>query len=188
MSNNGTNNEEWRPVVGYEGLYEVSSTGDVRSLDKYIPCGYESRGKRLQRGKILKPYLNAHGYYTVALCNGGPKKEQRTRSVHQIVTEAFVGPRPSESHGVNHKDGNKANNDARNLEWVTAAENTKHAQASGLILQGEKISTSKLTESDVRKIRHLRNQGAPLLEIAQRFGVAESTACQIALHRTWKHV
>lgn len=103
--------EEWRPVVGYEGLYEVSSTGLVRSVDR---CLVNSLGKVVHlKGKILKGGDNGKGYRYVFLQKDGTSKNI---SVHRLVAEAFI-PRPEGLYEVNHKDEDKSNNSVDNLEW-----------------------------------------------------------------------
>jgi hypothetical protein len=111
--------EEWRPVVDWEGAYEVSNCGRVRSLDRVTVC---SDGRLLPRtGRILQPVPAQHGYRTVALMVAGYK---RTRKIHQLVLEAFVGPRPPGLVAC-HFDGNPSNNHLSNLRWDTFKANTE---------------------------------------------------------------
>ena len=99
--------EEWRPVVGYEGLYEVSNIGRVRSLDRYV----KGKGKSyfLHKGRVLSPGIKTEGYLIVRL-------QRRMFYVHRLVTEAFL-PNPDNLPEVNHKDEDKTNNRVENLEW-----------------------------------------------------------------------
>lgn len=113
-------NEEWRPIEGYEGLYEVSNTGRVRSLDMYVKIGYGSY--RLHKGKVLSPGKNKDGYLLINLhCNEKNKK----CLVHRLVAQAFI-PNPDNLPQVNHKDEDKLNNRVENLEWCDAKYNINY--------------------------------------------------------------
>lgn len=112
----------WRPVVGHEGHYEVSSHGDVRSLTRAIDC--DDGRRRTFRGKPLSPNFSV-GYPIVDL------GKRRSVKVHRLVAEAFVEGMFEGAH-VNHIDGDKTNNHCTNLEWVTQAENNRHAIEAGL--------------------------------------------------------
>lgn len=101
--------EEWRPIVGFEGLYEVSNTGQVRN----------------HRGKLLRPGLDHQGYLKCVLCKGGKTK---TIYIHRLVAQAFI-PNPMYLKQVNHKDEDKSNNNVDNLEWCTARYNVNYGSA-----------------------------------------------------------
>ena len=112
--------EEWRPIVGYEGLYEVSNTGQVRSLDMYLKC--KGKSYRLQKGKVLSPVKNKDGYLLVNLhCNG--KIQHKT--IHRLAAQAFI-PNPDNLPEVNHKDEDKTNNSVDNLEWCDRSYNNNY--------------------------------------------------------------
>lgn len=113
--------EEWRPVAGFEGLYEVSDHGRVRS----VRAGNHVN-KRLQ-GKVLKERTNKVGYPVVSLYRGG-KATRKERTVHRLVLEAFVGPAPDGCE-VLHGDGTKINNHLSNLRWGTRSENMRDYHA-----------------------------------------------------------
>lgn len=121
--------EQWRPVQGHEGSYEVSDHGRVRSLDRQC-------GERLLKGRVLSDGPSGNGYRGVRLWKDG---KQHSKLVHRLVAAAFV-PARDEADQVNHLDGNKAHNAASNLEWCTAAENAAHAEANGLTLTPEDLS------------------------------------------------
>lgn len=115
-----------RPVVGYEGYYEVSIYGDVSSLDRIV---IHSNGRRqFVKGRTLKPASDTNGYLVVTLCKDGARK---TVSIHRLVAEAFI-PNPDNLPQVDHLDCDKKNNNVHNLEWVTAKENTDRAYKNGL--------------------------------------------------------
>lgn len=118
----------WLPIIGFENEYEVSSDGQVRSVDR-VRNYYNSRYKKMcsmkLRGKIRKPSLSYDGYAEVHLQKSDSNKSYYAR-VHRLVASAFI-PNPNNLPQVNHKDGNKLNNKVDNLEWVTAENNTRHA-------------------------------------------------------------
>ena len=112
-------NEEWRDVVGYEGLYQVSSEGHVKSLERKVPKGY---GERTVKERILKPVIDRYGYLFVVLCAGGKRK---MFLVHRLVCTAFH-ENPGNKPQVNHVNEDKTDNRACNLEWCTRTENMNH--------------------------------------------------------------
>lgn len=123
----------------YEG-YEASSYGNIRSVDK---LGVRGRGvEKLRKGKVLKQRTDATGYLRVNIMVDGKHK---TVSSHRIVCSAFHGLPPREKYQVNHKDGNKQNNNPDNLEWCTGAENQRHAIDTGLKVAPAGIK-SKITK------------------------------------------
>ena len=110
---NMSENEVWKDIPGYEGLYQVSNTGKVKSMN------YRRSGVP----RILTPRDNGFGYQRVRICNSD--KKYRCHCVHRLVWEAFNGPIP-EGLQINHKDENKSNNSLRNLEVVTPKQNTNY--------------------------------------------------------------
>lgn len=119
--------EVWRSVKGYEGLYEVSNLGQVRSLDRRTLSRYGAT--KLQRGRVLKPQRTYTRYLTVCLSG---HKRTRNFYIHRLVLIAFT-PNPDNKPYCNHKDADPRNNIVTNLEWVTPAENMAHAQARGVL-------------------------------------------------------
>lgn len=125
--------EEWKFINGYESIYEVSSTGKIRSVDRTIK---RKSGSMKVRGRLLSPSLLIHPkgkgvakYYSVTLSKNGISKHFL---IHRLVAEAFI-PNPLNKTQVNHIDGNGLNNMVENLEWVTPNENMLHAWNSGII-------------------------------------------------------
>lgn len=122
--------EEWRPVVGWEGMYEVSSKGRVRSIPRVIPT-VGPQGRRVQRHyRVLRtPQCGSGGYPTVNLARSGDR--QKVQTVHTLVLTAFVGPRPDGMEGC-HGDGDPTNNRRDNLRWDSQPANgldrTRHGR------------------------------------------------------------
>ena len=176
-------------IRGYEGYYQVSNYGNVRSLDRVIK---EKTGKpQTLKGRVLKQRINPGGYYYVGLGKNGSKA---TFAIHQLVAQAFI-PNPKNKKTVNHMDGNKLNNSVANLEWSTYSENLEHAYKAGLrqaVKSSEVASKNykrKLTEQQVREIKRLLAAGnLTHKEIATKFGVARSTITEIKSGRRWKHL
>lgn len=104
--------EVWKPVVGYEGRYEVSNFGKVRSLDTFVV--YSNGRSRVHKGRVLKQETN-HGYKRVVLVD--VDKEKSHKRVHRLVAEAFI-PNTNSKPYINHIDHNKQNNCIENLEWA----------------------------------------------------------------------
>lgn len=117
--------EEWKDIKNYEGLYQVSNLGKVKSLERT-----KSNGKGLVKIKerILTQNITNWGYYRVALYKNGTRKYYK---VHRLVAEAFIS-NPNNKEQVNHIDGNKLNNNVDNLEWNTRIENMNHTRVNGL--------------------------------------------------------
>lgn len=119
--------EIWKDIAGYEGLYQVSNFGRVKSLEReeYVP-GFSRR--RIRKGRILAQTKNRGGYMLAHLSKDGTAKRV---SVHRLVAKAFI-PNPGGKTTVNHIDGDKTNNMSNNLEWATMSENVSHAFRTGL--------------------------------------------------------
>lgn len=119
----------WEPIEGYEGLYEVSEHGVVRSCARYVKTNIRHVEERLIEGRFLKQNTKRNGYKTVDLCKDGKVK---TVLVHRIVAKAFC-PNPHGYRFVNHIDSNRANNDSLNLEWVSSSANRMHGITQGYV-------------------------------------------------------
>lgn len=119
--------EIWKPIKGYEGKYEVSNLGNVRSLDHVVFVKQDKREyEMLRKGKLLRPLVRRHGYLGVQLYGHGRNERNLTTcSIHRLVAEAFL-ENPHNLPEVNHKDENKTNNRLDNLEWCTHKENSNY--------------------------------------------------------------
>jgi hypothetical protein len=170
--------EQWKPVVGYEGVYEVSDLGRVRSLDRWVRVG---SGRRRTGVRYFTPSPTGKNkkYKRVLLRN-----PDKNRPVHQLVLEAFVGPRPKDCE-VRHLDGNPSNNRLDNLDWGTKAENEADKIKHGTLLRGTANPASKLTEADVLVIRASSKRQ---VDLAQIYGVSQPIISAVRLRKIWKHV
>lgn len=168
--------EEWRDISGYEGVYQVSDLGNVRSIKSTT-----------HSGRMRKFDVGWGDYPVITLICKGIRKR---RYVHDLVCTAFHGPRPL-GHNVNHKDTNRQNNRADNLEWVTQKENIRHAWEYLNLVgpQGERNGQSKLTRDAVIKIRELyATKRYTQKEIGHMFGVTRGAVSSIILGNHWKHI
>ena len=120
--------EIWKDIKGYEDTYQVSNLGRIRRKESYVNTGIKHNEKRLVKSFVLKQNKKRNGYFAVDLSKDNKVK---TISVHKIVAIAFCDNIDNKLQ-VNHKNGNKADNRAENLEWVTPSENLKHAFETGL--------------------------------------------------------
>ena len=183
--------EEWRPVVGFEGQYEISSHGRVRGLDRFISDGRGNRKWIKGTAQPMQQYGAGPGWrdgkhYWYARFKLGGKA--RVFVIHRMVAKAFV-PNPENLPEVNHIDGNRVNNHYSNLEWCTHQQNMQHAVRLGLLDNaGEAHPMSKLTTSDVLQIRQLIRGGQRASAIALQFNVHPVTIRKISRRAAWKHL
>ena len=170
--------EEWRDVVGYEGLYSVSNLGRVKRVASW--CNSQRMNLEMKIG------LDSHGYHRIGLNRSGVRLRFQ---LHRIVMAAFVGPIP-EGHQVNHINGDKVDNRACNLEYLTQSQNLKHdwRVLKSRNQNGSKNPSAKLTEEMVLEIRNLRAQGIAYEAIAARFGMSHWGIQDICYRRRWKHI
>lgn len=165
--------EEFRKVAGYED-YFISNIGRVFS-----------KQKNNSAGGFLKPGVSK-GYKHVTLCTNGKRKIEK---VHRLVAAAFI-ENMADKPQVNHKDGDKLNNIADNLEWCTASENGKHAYTTGLsrCRGGEDAGNAKLKNSDIPTIRKMITSGMRQIDIAKQYGVTRESITSIKMGRNWKSI
>lgn len=157
--------EIWKPIKDYDGLYEVSNLGRVRSLRNNI---------------IVKPYKNYTGYLMVNLWYKG---KQNKRLISRLVGESFI-PNPNNYPIINHIDGDKTNNKVINLEWCTHSQNVKHAHDTGL----RKIYHKKITDEQVKELIHFRNLGYSLKSLSCKYNISLSLISMICNGKRRKRV
>lgn len=177
--------EQWKPVRGFEAIYEVSDQGMIRRITN-------SPGNRYKAGHVLTPTRVGRGYSGVVLHG---ESNQSHLYIHRIVGVAFCSP-PDNFMGlqINHKNGVKTDNRAENLEWVTQSENKIHAHRVlgspppplGI---GENNGRAKLSETSVLQIRdRYKTEGATQFQLAQEFGVTPAMIGHIVRRDSWAHI
>lgn len=178
------NPERWLPVSGYEGLYEVSNHGRVRSLDRMI-IRSDGRKPYLRRGMLLadrrSKSRNCFGRNSVVLCDGISQKQF---VVAALVLSAFLCRRPS-GFDACHSDGNRENDHASNLYWGRHVENMADRDFHGTTIRGEKAKHAILTEEIVIIVR---NSTATTSSLARKYGVANTTIHSARTRKNWKHL
>lgn len=174
--------EIWRPVLGFESLYEVSQLGRIRHVIKI------DRHGNPYLGQPRKQLVSSDGYLFVQLYIPGVAKRKSPR-VHVLVAHAFLGTKPKGME-INHIDGNKQNNRVENLEYCSHAQNMAHAALHNLLAnnQGEHNCNAKLTDSDVYEIRRFSSLGETNVAIAKRFNVTDVLVSKIVRRKLWSHL
>lgn len=173
-------NEIWLPIKGYEGKYEISNYGIVKSIPRKVKNG---PGIRKVSGRLLRPRISK--YKSVMLKNNN---ECKSFYIHQLVAMHFL-PNPEQKKCVNHKDGNKLNNLSTNLEWVTYGENNEHAMLLGLMRKasGENQGLSVLT---LKQVQEIKAKYKPWVYsfgmLGKEYKVHPSTIKAIIKGRAWK--
>lgn len=181
----GEMTETWKPVVGFEGLYEVSDRGRVRSVDRAITQQSRWGGVFTRRypGRVLIPDWS-QGYATVVLSESN---RVTRRTIHSLVAEAFSGPVPPGAE-VCHNDGTRSNNSASNLRYDTPRGNAADRRRHGTHLEGEEHPSAILTALEVQEMRRLHRKGVGRESLASRFGTCSSNVGYIVNRQTWRHV
>jgi NUMOD4 motif/HNH endonuclease len=180
--------EIWKDISGFEGIYQVSNLGRVRSLDRRIQYVYKNKftGEQkdvsiFKKGRVLRPGPNDSGHLTVVL-----GRRHGSRQVHDLVLREFVGP-PPDGHESLHGDGDPTNNRLSNLRWGTRSENLHDAVKHGAKKVAEEHRGAKLKNSDIPVIRSLFGS-ISYAEIGRRYSVSEATIRQIKDGKSWKSV
>lgn len=179
--------EEWRPIEGFVGIYEISNWGNVKTLTREIK---DYRGTYIRKGKILNRYNDKAGYYKVKLYNGDASFA--SCPVHRLVAIHFIS-NPNNYPQINHIDGHPENNYVSNLEWCNISQNTIHAYKTGLKKKenyvGEACIFAKLTEKQVLDIRKEYAEGNIFqTTLGLKYNTTTTNINSIIHRNTWKHV
>jgi hypothetical protein len=177
--------EEWRSIPGFEGYYEASNLGRIRSCTRVVP--HASKGTITKNAQLIKQQIDAKGYCRVLL----HKLSHCTyHGIHRLVASAFMGLPPTGKDQCNHKDGDKTNNRIENLEWVSARENIQHAFQNGLmwVSCSGVGSFARLTIDAVKDIRDLAAEGVAHKAIAEKHGISTHYVSEIKTRRTWTRI
>ena len=173
--------EIWRDIAGYEGSYQVSNMGRVRSLDRK-----DGRGNQI-KGRMLILHKNRNGYLQAAIFSKGKTK---LSYVHRLVAQAFI-PNAKQLKCVNHKDENKTNNIVDNLEWCDHKYNNNYGKLTHEFrsnnVSGEKHPQSKLTKEQVLSIRELHKKGHSITNLSKQYGVCRQHIWEIIKQTKWKN-
>jgi hypothetical protein len=179
--------ENWKPINGYLGYYEISDLGRVKSLAKKWIAGKGVVMYKSETFLVFSKVKARNGvYYHITLCVDKVKKSLR---INRLVAEHFCF-KPKGCNVVNHLDLDTTNNRADNLEWTTTLKNVRYSWEHGnkKALQGENHGCSKLREQDVKEIRRLSATGMLHKEICSRFNVSRTNVTLIVNNKRWKHI
>ena len=175
--------EVWKDIPDFEGSYQVSNIGRVRSVDRVVT--FKDGSMRKYKGKVLKPSIGSSGYEQVMLYDDNGYN----KSVHRLVLETFKPHVSMSNLEVNHMDGDKLNNHLTNLEWVTGRDNILHAHDTGLInIRGEGNPNTTLSNADVLEILQRLDKGELQKDIGLDYGVSKSCISRINRGLRWRSV
>lgn len=175
-------NETWKDIKGYEGFYQISDYGSVKSLERMVPHGESFQPVK---ERMLKPKAKTHsGHLEVGLSHAGRVK---TFLVHSLVLETFGSPRP-EGLVCRHLDGDPTNNHISNLCWGTQKENKDDQRDHGRMTEGEAHPRAVFTDDLVRVIRRRHHEGVNVRRLAEDYHADFSTIWDIVHFRSWDHV
>ena len=168
---------KWKAIPGYEYRYEISTNGDIRSIDSYLNGNGGS--KYFRKGSMMSTFINPRGYTQINLIK--PDGKRKSELVHRLVLKTFIGELPQGQMGL-HKDDNKRNNKLSNLYYGSAQDNADDRVRNGSQLNGYNHPMAKVTPLDLKLIPLLRELGHSWTAVAEVLGVEKSTA-QKALKR-----
>ncbi len=172
---------DFRPILGYENEYEINIHGEVYSKERYVKCVHN--GVELRKRRLKKPTVAANGYHVVCLHKEGRGK---MHSLHKLIAQTFI-PNPNNYTNINHKDGNKLNNNVDNLEWCTQRHNVEHAYETGLTTRNKPLVCVETEE----KFRSATN--AAVVKFGNKNKQSAISECARGLRKTaygftWKYI
>lgn len=177
--------ERWRPVLGFEGFYEVSDTGNVRTMTRTFMRRHNKTSQLVEytyKGIPMKPWINTTTDYLMVTLS--KKNVRQHLTVHTAVLSAFVGQRP-DGNVACHYNGNRRDNRLVNLRWDTYSGNVADTKRHGRQPIGEQIHFAKLDESSVRAIRVRLTHGETCKSISGDYGVTPEAIGYIKNRRNW---
>lgn len=175
--------ESWKDVPGWEGYYQASTFGNIKSLDRVIICKLGRHFNFI--GQQIKPQVNKLGYYQLRFTKNS---KGNTLLIHQIIAWTFLD-NPNKYPVVNHKNGIKSDNCFSNLEWCTHSHNIQHAFTTGLnSAKGIKNSHATLTDEIVLNMREDYKNGLTRMELVKKYNTKYKNTFEIIKGTTWKHL
>ncbi len=176
--------EIWKDVPCFEGVYQASNLGRIRTVDRISPTCYGSTRKL--KGKVVAENGGKRGYLRVS------SRAHGVMFAHRLIAITWI-PNPNNLPVINHIDGNKSNNNPLNLEWCTQPYNVRHGFNTGLtprktLLKGDESIAAKLTEVSVANIKRRLLDGERAVDLAKEYGVNKNTIGELKAGRSWGHV
>lgn len=174
--------EIWKDIINFEGYYQCSNFGNIRSLDREINT--KGGTKRISKGKILKPKTNPF-YYCVGLSKFNKCK---TYYIHRLVASSFIS-NSNNLPEINHIDGNKLNNNITNLEWITSSKNKYHAFEIGVSKKGKDNNLAKFSKEIIENVKKdLSKKIYTQRQIAHKYEMSYAQVSRIKTNKTRKYL
>lgn len=175
--------ETWKPIPGYEGYYEASNKGRIRSLERMIKSNYGS--VRAWPERIMSQTPQSAGYL---ICTLSKRGESSQHLIHKLVTSAFLGECP-DGYVIHHRNHNRQDNRVKNLEFQEASSHGAMHALEIVSAKGSANAHSKLTEEDVIRIRELYSTGNVLQrQLARQYEVDDSVISRVITRQAWRHI
>ena len=171
----------WKAIPGYEGFYEASDAGAIRSVERVVNGG---SGPRVFPGRILSQAIGGHKYAVVNLSKFGKVKQF---TVHTLILLTFKGECPPGCEAL-HDDGNRLNNGVPNLNWDSRQRNTRDRIKHGTQVRGERTANARFSDLEVMEIKRLLRVGMRQTDIARAYGAPLETIHSIKTGKSWGHI